>query len=253
MSTNDTEVSMEISTNSSSKAGTPAPTQQASAKVTSDSAPVSPTPVESTTPVKGGKATPKKKTPAKKATPKKRSAAKVSKTDDENDDSADDESPKKKAKGTPAKDRQRKAPPSKPASARTIGRSYEECSEEDKALIDMRDAGKSWTEIRAEWEKLTGDKTGQSTLPNRYSRLKSNFVAIKEEDLKHLLQAKVEVEAAFEKEKWSLVADAMEKMGTEKYVGAGLQKAYKKIMVEHNVQPPPGVQSKDFEDAEEED
>ncbi|KAK5700767.1 hypothetical protein LTR97_005284 [Elasticomyces elasticus] len=250
MSTNDTD--MELST-SSSKAGTPALTtnQQISANVAADTAPVSPTTVEST-PVKA-KATPKKKTPAKKATPKKRSAAKVSKADDENDDSTDDESPKKKVKGTPAKDRQRKAPPSKPASARTIGRSYEECSEEDKALIDMRDAGKSWTEIRAEWEKLTGDKTGQSTLPNRYSRLKSNFVVIKEEDLKHLLQAKVEVEAAFEKEKWSLVADAMEKMGTEKYVGAGLQKAYKKIMVEHNVQPPTGVQSKDFEDAEEED
>ena len=33
----------------------------------------------------------------------------------------------------------------------------------------MRDSGQSWPNIRKEWEKVTGEKTGSSTLPNRYS------------------------------------------------------------------------------------
>jgi len=109
------------------------------------------------------------------------------------------------------------APVTKLANARVIGRSYDECSEEDKILLDLRDAGKGWTEIRAEWEKLTGDKTGHSTLPNRYARLKSNFVVIREEDNQILLEAKIDVEAAFEKEKWGLIAAAMEKKGADSY------------------------------------
>ncbi|TKA83967.1 hypothetical protein B0A55_00212 [Friedmanniomyces simplex] len=209
--------------------------------------PSSPSPAEST-PIKG-KASPKK------ATPKKRAAEKASEDDEEGGEGSEDgESLKKKqksAKGRPGKERQRKAPPAKPKNARVIGRNYDECSKEDKALLDMRDAGKGWPEIRAGWEKLTGDKTGHSTLPNRYARLKSNFVVIKEEDNQHLLKAKIEVEAAFEKEKWGLIATAMEKNGTDLYKGEVLQKQYKKLMLEANIAPPPGVKSKDFESEEE--
>ena len=82
----------------------------------------------------------------------------------------------------------------------------------------MKDAGKTWTEIRAEYERLTGEKTGQSTLPNRYVRLKTNITVIKEEDNERLLKAKLEVEQAFEKEKWNLVGAAMKNQGcTELY------------------------------------
>ena len=50
-----------------------------------------------------------------------------------------------------------------------MGRTYEQCAEHDKKLIDMRDTGKSWKDIRKEWTKLTGETTAPSTLPNRYS------------------------------------------------------------------------------------
>lgn len=49
-----------------------------------------------------------------------------------------------------------------------IARSYDDCSEHDKKLIDMRNAGKPWVEIRKKWEEITGEKPGHSTLPNRY-------------------------------------------------------------------------------------
>ncbi|KAK5116552.1 hypothetical protein LTR85_009177 [Meristemomyces frigidus] len=124
--------------------------------------------------IKGEDTAPSSPMPAK-PTPKKR-GTKAKKEDGDDDE----ESPKKKAKGTPTKDRQRKAPAKAVAGARAIARSYEECSESDKKLIDMRDAGRSWVDIRGEWEKITGDKTGNSTLPNRYARLKSNFTVIKE-------------------------------------------------------------------------
>lgn len=103
------------------------------------------------------------------------------------------------------------------AGARAIARSYDECSEADKMLLDLRDAGEGWAKIRHEWEKLTGEKIGSSTLPNRYGRLKSNFTVIKEEDHGRLLEAKRNVEQAFEKGKWSMVAEAVEKMGGDKY------------------------------------
>ena len=76
--------------------------------------------------------------------------------------------------GTKVKDpmpfnRQRRAPKQGIMDARPIPRSYDECDEADKALLDMRDKDKKfWKEIRVVWEELTGQKTGTSTLPNRY-------------------------------------------------------------------------------------
>jgi hypothetical protein len=60
-------------------------------------------------------------------------------------------------------------PPSKIIDARPIARSFEECDEADKKLIVMRDQHKkTWAEIRGVWEAITKQKTGKSTLPNRY-------------------------------------------------------------------------------------
>jgi hypothetical protein len=65
--------------------------------------------------------------------------------------------------------RQRRAPKNGIMDSRPIPRSYDECDEADKALLDMRDEEKkTWKEIRVVWEELTGQKTGTSTLPNRY-------------------------------------------------------------------------------------
>lgn len=63
--------------------------------------------------------------------------------------------------------RQRRAPKNI-TDPRPIPRSYQECDEADKMLIDMREEGKYWKDIRVAWEELTNSKTGASTLPNRY-------------------------------------------------------------------------------------
>ncbi|RMZ00985.1 hypothetical protein D0860_07792 [Hortaea werneckii] len=166
--------------------------------------------------------------------------------EDNNNDSTEDVTPKKKAKPTP------KTPGSKGNKSGTpkkvtIPRSYDECGPADRQLLDMRDSGSSWSEIRTAWEKLTGEKTGSSTLPNRYVRLKSNFTVVQEEDLPRLLEAKRSVEEAFEKGKWGMVAEAVEKMGGMRYRGDALQKQYKKMMLGQGVMPPSNVRDKDFE------
>ena len=80
----------------------------------------------------------------------------------------------RRSTGTKTKDalpfnRQRRAPKNGITDSRPIPRRYDECDEADKALLDMRDEeNKTWKEIRAMWEELTGQKTGTSTLPNRY-------------------------------------------------------------------------------------
>ena len=84
-------------------------------------------------------------------------------------------------------------------------------------LVSKRDENVSWAGIKAEWEKLTGEKIGVSTLPNRYNRLKINFAVVKEEDLPRLLEAKKTVEDAFEKGKWEMIANTVEKIGGDAY------------------------------------
>jgi pyruvate/2-oxoglutarate dehydrogenase complex dihydrolipoamide acyltransferase (E2) component len=65
--------------------------------------------------------------------------------------------------------RLRRAPKNGIVEARPIARCYEECDEADKALLDLRERElKTWKEIRVVWEEMTGHKTGNSTLPNRY-------------------------------------------------------------------------------------
>lgn len=170
-----------------------------------------------------------------------------------NNDSTEDATPKKKAKSTPKTPGSRgnksgtpkkvsnplnpptpppfppllfpqltlppqKKKPTKPSTpGKAIPRSYDECGPADRQLLDMRDSGSSWPEIRTAWEALTGEKTGASTLPNRYVRLKSNFTVVQEEDLPRLLEAKRSVEEAFERGKWGMVAEAVEKMGGTRY------------------------------------
>jgi hypothetical protein len=65
--------------------------------------------------------------------------------------------------------RLRRAPKNGIMDARPIARCYEECDEADKALLDLRERElKTWKDIRVVWEEMTGHKTGNSTLPNRY-------------------------------------------------------------------------------------
>ena len=79
-----------------------------------------------------------------------------------------------------------------------------------------------------------------------YSRLKSNFVVIKEEHNALLLEAKQAVEASFEHDKWHLVAKAMQDKGADKYDPAELRRQYKNLMkfgLELKTDRRPAVQS----------
>lgn len=66
----------------------------------------------------------------------------------------------------------RKSKGKKNVQTRAIPRSYDECDEADRLLIQLRDAGGEWKDIRPKWSALTREKTAPSTLPNRYARMK---------------------------------------------------------------------------------
>ena len=45
----------------------------------------------------------------------------------------------------------------------------------DKKILEMKDAGKPWREIKPIWEEMTGQTVGDSTLSVRYSQIKRNL------------------------------------------------------------------------------
>ncbi|KJX98975.1 hypothetical protein TI39_contig380g00019 [Zymoseptoria brevis] len=139
------------------------------------------------------------------------------------------------------------------ASSRVIPRRLADCDAADQMLIEMREAGSDWNPIRAKWLELTGEKTATSTLPNRYSRLKSNFTILSPTDNGHLLSAKRRVESSFADQKWELIAKVVRELGGENYAGVVLKRQYKKLMVSSagGGMPPEGVRDEDFESEEE--
>lgn len=66
----------------------------------------------------------------------------------------------------------------------TIPASYETASMEDRMLLHMKEVEmKSWSEIRTQWEAMTGTKVGNSTLSTRYLRIKAKLAGFKPEDV----------------------------------------------------------------------
>lgn len=167
-------------------------------------------------------------TPKAPRTPKSGSKRSAANEDGENDV---DVTPTKKAKPrkgdtTP---RQRKTS-GKPMGSNKIATSVEELSVQDRLLLTMKDAGKSWSDIIAAWKDATGDTPGKSTLPNRYARLKANITQMKQEDQEILLIAYKKVHEKFERDKWDLIKKTMEDDGADNsYTTATIQKQYKKL------------------------
>ncbi|KAF2723338.1 hypothetical protein K431DRAFT_311100 [Polychaeton citri CBS 116435] len=126
--------------------------------------------------------------------------------------------------------------------ARPIGRSFEECDEWDKMLITWRDQNKPWAVIRQKWEEMTGEKTGVSTIPNRYNRLKDNFSTIQEEYQKVLLEVKREVEDQFALKKWDIIASEMKGKCKARFNPDTLKRQYKKLMLKAGVRGPSEAQ-----------
>ncbi|KAM3423569.1 hypothetical protein BST61_g995 [Cercospora zeina] len=138
----------------------------------------------------------------------------------------------------------------KNAVSRPIPRSFDDCDDVDKMLIEWRERGIEWGPIKAEWKRLTGEATAVSTLPNRYTRLKTNFAVLNEEEHAILIQAKREIEDSFQAQKWSLVANLLHSKGGSDYTSCPviLQRQWKKLMVSHGAVIPQGVQDRDFEE-----
>ncbi|KAK4506088.1 hypothetical protein PRZ48_004053 [Zasmidium cellare] len=131
---------------------------------------------------------------------------------------------------------------------RIIPTTMDECSEADKLLLSLRDAGHTWRDIRTQWTALTGDATAASTLPNRYNRLKTHLTHLFAKDNPLLLLAKRQVEASFEAQKWELVASVVREKGGEVYPGKVLQKQWRRLMGQRGVEgPPEGVRDADWE------
>ncbi|MCJ1230882.1 hypothetical protein MMC12_007556 [Toensbergia leucococca] len=141
---------------------------------------------------------------------------------------------KGKAYGSPADNdnantpaRKRQAPKTPVVTGRNIPSSWDDADAADKMLVTMKENGSDWPTIRKAWEEETGHKTAGSTLPNRYARIKSNMMRLKEGEFAILLAAKKEVERDFETRKWTEIATEMEEKGTEKYPTSFLIKTYK--------------------------
>ncbi|KAL6719799.1 hypothetical protein ACLMJK_001720 [Lecanora helva] len=136
------------------------------------------------------------------------------------------ESPQKSAgmtvRNTP---RQRAAPKNANATGRRIPSSLESADEADRMLVEWKDNGKKWPEIRKEYEEMIGSATGDSTLPNRYERIKANITPLKGGDAIRLLQAKRKADGKF----WGTVADEVKELGGQEYKTFFLQKKYKQL------------------------
>jgi len=99
-----------------------------------------------------------------------------------------------------------------------IPNSYEDCTEADKMLFDKASSTTkpSWADIQKEWIRITKHRSpGKSTLPNRFARLKANFVVIKEDDNGRLISAKQAIDKAHEERKWGLIAKKVVELGGE--------------------------------------
>lgn len=64
---------------------------------------------------------------------------------------------------------------------------------------------------------MLGGPCSKSTLPNRYSRLKMNFVVIDEKDNLKIVEAHREINDAFEATKWQKVAELVKSKGGAEY------------------------------------
>ncbi|KXS95417.1 hypothetical protein AC578_6765 [Pseudocercospora eumusae] len=155
--------------------------------------------------------------------------------------------PSKAAAAALARPKQkRKATGRKHAQTRPIPRSLDECDDADRLLLELRDDGGDWKDIRPKWTALTGETTAPSTLPNRYARIKSNLTVIEEGDNERLLQAKRQVEDTFDATKWELIANIVEEKGGQRYLGIVLKRQFKKLMVSVGCVPPEGIADPDF-------
>ena len=71
----------------------------------------------------------------------------------------------------------------KRATACALPTCMDECSEEDRMLLYMKEVEVApWADIRSTWHVITGQEVPSSTLSHRYKRIKANLMELKESD-----------------------------------------------------------------------
>ncbi|QIX01029.1 hypothetical protein AMS68_006546 [Peltaster fructicola] len=173
----------------------------------------------------------------------------------------DESVPAKRLEGMPNKARQDKVVKNTPKEktrmqshkrstlrSRLIPKSVKDCDEADTMLLEWKDAGKTWEQIKEQWLELTGEQVAKSSLPNRYQRLKDNFCVLSPEDLQCMLVAKQKIEKNFETEKWNNIAAEMLEQGVDGDLNPkALQRMYKRTMIEAGAVLPEGVSDADMQ------
>lgn len=110
-------------------------------------------------------------------TPRKRNRKKAVENNGDAMDEDTEPSPSKKGKATP-----------KRSATIPIPNSYEMAGPEDRMMLRMKDVeNRSWKEIQAAWEDMTGAKVADGSLTARYRRMKANFVVFADGDVSCLL------------------------------------------------------------------
>ncbi|KAI9805073.1 MAG: hypothetical protein M1825_000907 [Sarcosagium campestre] len=180
-----------------------------------------------TAPISGGNKKVKKAGPA---TPKKRkvdTAAADRKEDNEDEATVAPQTP------SSSKKRRSTVPATPSGNGRKLPATYEEAEEADKMLWDYRAADRPWKDVRAEWTRITGEVTPNTTLPNRLTRLKANFNYLRPEHYQYLAEVKRDVERQFELDKWNkIIALLRERHDITYATKEALQKASKQLSVQ---------------------
>lgn len=79
--------------------------------------------------------------------------------------------------------RRRSRPTRKVATPRNIPTSWDDADPADKLLVTMKENGDDWKTIREAWKAETGQEPAESSLPNRYNRIKVRLMHLKEGDV----------------------------------------------------------------------
>ncbi|KAL8725067.1 MAG: hypothetical protein Q9166_007598 [cf. Caloplaca sp. 2 TL-2023] len=103
---------------------------------------------------------------------------------------------------------------------------WSEAGPADRMLVEWKEAGKPWSEIRVKWLEMTGQDTATSTLPNLIR------MELQDGEKDTLIAAKEAVEANWKATMWAAISSKMEEMGAGKYPGDFLAKEYKKLEAE---------------------
>ncbi|KAK3064238.1 hypothetical protein LTS18_008942 [Coniosporium uncinatum] len=162
--------------------------------------------------------------PKPQATPKSASKKRTAKT-------AEDGTPTKKTK----------------AVSKKIGTTPDEITDEERMLVEWKDAGRSWPEIMTEWENITGAApSSRDMLRKRYPKLKAALSVVKTEHISLLMQAKSDADeridkqiAMLERKRWETVAEIIKELGGDEYPSGTCEKTWKQQGVSGTPKPTP--------------